>query len=102
MEVTINISVLGMVVTVFLFLLVHVGTLVWFMSRINTVVMVLQRDLVALAKILEKFETERYTQRDAQKDWMHHKDEHKTLWTRIDELKDRVDQREPRAAGGPR
>lgn len=101
MEVTINISVIGILVTVFLFFLAHVGTLVWFMSRINTVVMVLQRDLVALAKILEKFETERYTQRDAQKDWLHHKDEHRTLWSRIDELKDAVNQ-QPRATGGPK
>lgn len=84
---TISIDLIGILITVFLFLLVHIGTLVWFMSKVSSVTEFLRQDLNRLGKVLDRFEQERYTVRDSEKDWAHHREEHKTLWQRVDELK---------------
>lgn len=94
---TISVSAIGIIVTIVLFLLLHVGTLVWFMGKISTVVTFLQKDLKKLGEVLDRFEQERYTIRDATKDWAYHKEEHKTLWQKYDRLEERVNE-----IGGPR
>lgn len=82
---------LGICVTVLIFAVTNICGLVYLLGNVSATLKALNTDLQRLAKVLEKFEAERYTKSDAEKDFLirdtMHEKEHKAMWRRIDGFK---------------
>jgi hypothetical protein len=81
-----NTSYVGAIVGAILFLLVHVGTLIWFMSRISILVGVVQRDLTKLESLLDSITKSNYTITDAARDFAYRDRELKAIWAKMDKI----------------
>ena len=78
-------------VAIGIFVVTHLGTVIWFMSWAKTTLGIFRADITRLEVAISKISDSNYTKSDAEKDFAirdrEHKNEHSAIWRRIDELK---------------
>ena len=82
---------LNIIVTVIIFMVVHLCGTVWWMSSVTTTLGILRKTIDALEKTIIKHESTYYSKEDAAKDFAYRDKTIKAAWDRIDKIEEHRD-----------
>lgn len=83
---------IGLIGTLALFVLSHIGITIWWASKTNTLLDIVQRDLSELISELKGIKNSFVDKADLSRELAIAEKEHRAIWKNIDELKERVNQ----------
>lgn len=83
-----SIAWVSVVVTLGIFVTTHIVVTVWWASRVNTLLDIVQKNLGELVAELKSVDAKYFTREEAARELAIAEKEHKALWRKIDELKD--------------
>ena len=77
----------GIIITLAIFVITHIGITIWWASRINTLMDIVQRDLGALIRELQDNRSKFLTKEEATKAIILSEKENIAIWKAIDTLR---------------
>lgn len=78
---------IAIVVTLGLFVITHIVITVWWASRVNTLLDVVQKELSEIVAELRGMKSAYFTREEAVRELAIADKEHKAMWKRIDEMR---------------
>lgn len=76
-------------VTLSIFLITHICITVWWASRVNTLLDIVQKELREIVIEFKSMKSVYFTREEAARELAISEKEHKAIWKRIDEIRER-------------